>query len=781
MQTASPKNIIQLFTIGLVSSIVFAFLEIKALWTLDQIWNKLLTPLGVAAIVVYILFAIAGITVLFLSLWNPTSLRAFAQKMKKLRWLVAFVAIGFVTWIYLFSPWQMTLTMPWTQFIVAAALARLLAWCFVPEQDQPFGWSDLALAFSIFLYPRIVQEVRQYFPAPLLTRGSIAVGFAFQFALLAVLYESVGKTLLAKLIELRSRLEPVRLILAALFLLAPFVYRYSTGPKEFILYFNIRFMVVLIALWFAAYLLCKDSSRLISSESFGVAAGWLVLVSAITRSLLLVVDDPFGLYWSEGNRLYDYSLVFGQDLYNYTGRIPDPYNTPGRYGLWGVLYLWQGLPIWAHRLWNVALLTIPSFVLAWALTKKLSPSFLRQMVFLWVTAFFILLAPLHPPFMIMTVIVALFIFHPSPYVRGASLVAASLYAGISRWTWVFAPGAWGALTDLLLFYPKREGNWFKRLLPTILMAVLGAVPGFLLNIGNFLGYTTGENTTAQQPLLWYRLLPNLTLGPGIVLLILLTTGPLLVLLAYKMSTRQWKLDGFQLLAVWGALIGFFTIGLVISTKIGGGGDLHNLDMYIGTLIVVTMLGLTGQVEGQDVRRWSSSALTMLCLLAILPIYPFTPFHPSAGSHAWLDLPTREDTDKALKVINDAVGNYSELGEVLFMDQRQLLTFGYVKAIPFVPEFEKKYMMDQALASNETYFRPYYQDLADNRFALIVTEPLKVGLKEEGGVFSEENDLWVRWVSAPTLCFYEQIHTDKTVGIELLVPRENPVGCEKYLK
>ena len=100
MQTASPKNIIQLFTISLVSSIVFAFLEIKALWTPDQIWNKLLTPLGVAAIVVYILFAIAGITVLFLSLWNPTPLRAFAQKMKKLRWLVAFVAIGFVDSIH---------------------------------------------------------------------------------------------------------------------------------------------------------------------------------------------------------------------------------------------------------------------------------------------------------------------------------------------------------------------------------------------------------------------------------------------------------------------------------------------------------------------------------------------------------------------------------------------------------------------------------------------------------------------------------------------------------
>jgi hypothetical protein len=383
--------------------------------------------------------------------------------------------------------------------------------------------------------------------------------------------------------------------------------------------------------------------------------------------------------------------------------------------------------------------------------------------------------------MIVAIIVALFAFHPSPYVRGASLVTASLYAGVSRWTWVFAPGAWGALTDLLLYYPKREGNWFKRLLPTILMAVLGAVPGFLLNIGNFLGYATGESTTAQQPLLWYRLLPNLTLGPGIVLLILLTTGPLVALLLYKLFSRQWKLDGFQLLAVWGALIGFFAVGLQASTKIGGGGDLHNLDIYIGTLIMVTMLGFAGQSRNLDVKRWPSWALAMLCLLAILPAYQFTPFHPSASYHAWLDLPTQDDTDKALREINSEVNKYSQLGEVLFMDQRQLLTFGYVNAIPFVPEYEKKYMMDQALASNESYFRPYYQDLANKRFALIVTEPLKVSLKNEGGIFSEENDLWVKWVSEPTLCFYEQILTDKTVGVEMLVPRENPIGCEKYLK
>jgi hypothetical protein len=204
-------------------------------------------------------------------------------------------------------------------------------------------------------------------------------------------------------------------------------------------------------------------------------------------------------------------------------------------------------------------------------------------------------------------------------------------------------------------------------------------------------------------------------------------------------------------------------------------------MFIGTLILVTMLGLAAQPNAPDVKRWPACALAMMCLLALQPVYSFTPFYPSANYNAWLDLPTRADTDLALSQINSAVSDYSKRGEVLFMDQRQLLTFGYVPAVPFVAEYEKKYMMDQAMASNASYFLPYYKDLAVRRFTLIVTEPLKVNLKEGSGVFSDENDLWVIWVSAPTLCFYEPIYTEKSVGVQLLVPKQNPTGCEKYLQ
>jgi hypothetical protein len=261
---------------------------------------------------------------------------------------------------------------------------------------------------------------------------------------------------------------------------------------------------------------------------------------------------------------------------------------------------------------------------------------------------------------------------------------------------------------------------------------------------------------------------------------LLYTAPLVILLAWWIFSGRWKLDWVQKTAIAGALIGFFGAGLVISTKIGGGGDLHNLDMYLVTLVLVMVLGLTAITQNQERIQWPAWASGLVICLFLFPVYQFTPLSPNATNSNRLDLPEPLLVDQTLATIRAEVDRAAAQGEVLFMDQRQLLTFGYVRAVPFVPEYEKKFMMDQALASNEPYFQPYYQDLADRRFSLIVTEPLKTNLKGEGGLFSEENDLWVTWVSAPTLCFYEPIFTEKSIGVQLLAPRESPVGCEKYL-
>jgi hypothetical protein len=199
------------------------------------------------------------------------------------------------------------------------------------------------------------------------------------------------------------------------------------------------------------------------------------------------------------------------------------------------------------------------------------------------------------------------------------------------------------------------------------------------------------------------------------------------------------------------------------------------------LVLTVVLGLTAIMQSREKIHWSAWAAGMVLLLVFLPVFPFTPLSPNATNSSRLGLPTPAEVEQTLSTIRAEADRASAQGEVLFMDQRQLLTFGYVRAIPFVPEYEKKFMMDQALASNAAYFQPYYQDLAKRRFALIVTEPLKLNFKGEEGSFSEENDLWVTWISVPTLCFYEPIFTDKNVGVQLLVPRDNPAGCEKFLQ
>ena len=104
-----------------------------------------------------------------------------------------------------------------------------------------------------------------------------------------------------------------------------------------------------------------------------------------------------------------------------------------------------------------------------------------------------------------------------------------------------------------------------------------------------------------------------------------------------------------------------------------------------------------------------------------------------------------------------------------MDQRQLLTFGMIKNAPLVGDYEKKYMMDEALKGDAAYFQTFYQDLAHKRFSLIVSEPLETFQQHNGEIFGDEGDDFVKWVSIPVLCYYQPIATFSEAGVQLLEP------------
>jgi hypothetical protein len=144
------------------------------------------------------------------------------------------------------------------------------------------------------------------------------------------------------------------------------------------------------------------------------------------------------------------------------------------------------------------------------------------------------------------------------------------------------------------------------------------------------------------------------------------------------------------------------------------------------------------------------------------------------------LPTEEESQLAIQTIQTEVDKAKQQGEVLFIDQRQLLTFGYIKDVPFVPDYEKKLLMNQALASDAAYFQKFYEDLAAQRFSLVISEPLRTPAQDSSFQFGEENNAWVKWVSIPLLCYYEELDTLKTVKVQLLTPMENPQGCSAVL-
>lgn len=240
------------------------------------------------------------------------------------------------------------------------------------------------------------------------------------------------------------------------------------------------------------------------------------------------------------------------------------------------------------------------------------------------------------------------------------------------------------------------------------------------------------------------------------------------------------------------------MGIVASLKVGGGNNLHNMDMFLLTLLffaaIVWRNGGEGFVERSDL---SSFVLRSVMLFAFaLPALPAlrglrplltlsdietTRVQLLTGQEKVETLPSENETNDALWAIDRAVQAYAPFGEVLFIDQRQLLAFGDVSNVPLVVEYEKKVLMNEALAENGAYFQLYYNDLAKQRFSLIISEPLKLPKPGQTGSFSIEGDAWTKWVAEPTLCFYEPLFTLRDVYVQLLVPREDAQGCEIYLE
>lgn len=560
------------------------------------------------------------------------------------------------------------------------------------------------------------------------------------------------------------------------------LFKLQTPLEEVVKFPHLRVLILLLSAITAAFFWTRSKEKAIdpSSLEIGLLASSVILI--LVREFQYVVDYPFTLTWSEGNRMWDYSILFRGNMYHFpSGKDIFAFIDRGRQSLWGLAFLIPGLPIWGMRLWDAFLFTIPYTLLGWMVID--GPRRGRPLWFvfgLW-TLLFLNQGPIYTPLVLSAILVAG--SRKVPFLLGLTLVAlAGYYAQITRFTWLFAPGMWAGMWALGRAELERgrilKGDWLK----SISLALAGVMGGYVIPIvqsggGGPVSVEGVSQAVTHHPLLWSRLWPNPTFAPGILLGLLMAVGPLLVLLGHWLYTDVWRINFWQGAALGGSLLAFLVVGTIASVKIGGGSNLHNLDMFlIGLLFTAGVAWEKGGGAWLQERRFTLWQRSLILVGITLPV-----FFPLIQSTP-LILPEKSATQEALSTVRQEVKEASGEGRVLFMDQRQLLTFGYVEQVPLVDDYEKKYVMNQALGDNQPYFRGFYDDLAEARFSLIVSEPLKVNYWDtRGHNFAEENNAWAYWVAEPMLCYYKRLATFKENRLELLVPREEARDCSQFMQ
>jgi hypothetical protein len=85
-------------------------------------------------------------------------------------------------------------------------------------------------------------------------------------------------------------------------------------------------------------------------------------------------------------------------------------------------------------------------------------------------------------------------------------------------------------------------------------------------------------------------------------------------------------------------------------------------------------------------------------------------------------------------------------------------------------------MEMAMSNNQPYLADFRKDMENQRFALIVVDPLNYKLLARNRSFSEENNAWVRRVMKLILCNYREEVVFPADEVALYVPQENPRQC-----
>ena len=502
-------------------------------------------------------------------------------------------------------------------------------------------------------------------------------------------------------------------------------------------------------------------SMLITFLVYGVFL-WLVYY------LPNINNYPLTLSWSETSHYYYASLIFSRIIYGQWA--PLSILNPSRYLLQSLPFLVPSLPLWFHRLWEAMLWLGISFASAVALSNRIKPAdkLLKLALIAWFFMF-CFQGPIYYQLMLVILIVLLGFKKDKLWFSLGCVAVASLWAGISRVNW-FPVASMLAVTLYVLEVPYKDKSFWHYWGWPITAVILGMIIAF----GSSVVYTV---ISGQPPelfmlsfgmhLLGYRLLPSEAYGLGIIILTVFASLPALLIVLWGVLPRVKQWSSLRLLALLSVLISLMIAGFVVSARIGGGNNIHNLDSFLVVLGVITIYVAINRFipDKPDDNKNISLPIPIVLLAFLIPIISaisiLTPLSQLDYQQAWADI------QQVKTLINDA---QAEDGEILFIHQRHLLIFNLIDNVDMVHEYEKVELMEMAMANNQAYLTKFWYDLQSHRFDLIITEPIFIIIRPSTDIFAEENNAWVEHVSVPLLESYEIISVMRESNMVVLAPK-----------
>jgi hypothetical protein len=483
--------------------------------------------------------------------------------------------------------------------------------------------------------------------------------------------------------------------------------------------------------------------------------------------------SPFTLSWSEASRYYYASLFDSTKLYGQ--RLAWPFLHPSRYLLQSIPFFVVDFPIIVHRIWQVVLwISMPLITIGVYLRRIVPMKGIKAWMFVVWSFLFLYQGPVYFHLLVCVWVVFLGYDKNKPWKTTLFVILASLWAGFSRVNWFPVP----AMIAITLYLLDTPFPGKQKLLSYFTWPSLFAILGLVSALGSQVGYAflSGEEkiesfgSSFSSDLLWYRLFPNATSQMGIIIPILFLTLPILVFLAIQFSRS--KFHFWQLLPIAGINFVLFAGGLVVSTKIGGGGNLHNLDAWLVMLWLIAgkMISLPDDqpnpskvIRKPPVWLWVS----LILLPAIYHIDINRSYQNILGGK--VDFQVGSEEVQLIRTIAETAHNAGK--EVLFVSQRQLLMFEDIN-VPLVSEYELLTLMEMAISNNEPYLQAFRQDLQNHRFGIIVIEKQVPKITStEDAYFSEENNAWVKNITFPLLEYYTETHAYPVSGVTILEPKD----------